>query len=1748
VHSLARMFLSLCLVLGLTNSAVLPSRADPAQAVTAAAEVSRPDSGAGRYVPLAAPVRMLDTQTGIGTPAVTSVPAEGTVPVKFTGRNGIPATGVAALQMNIVTGNTTAAGTMFTWPVGGSRPSAPNFYFYVNTGFTSSSAVVRLSATGEANFQNWSQGTLRILGEVTGYYTTADSQVAGTRFVPLRQSRVIDTRSKIGVGTTTPVPTNTAITVAIASKGGLPAAPSIASAVLSITAWQPAKAGGWIAYAGGATTPSAYFGNFAPGVGTAAGKPYTNTGVVKLSTDGRLALYNVSTGTTHYTVDVVGYFVADTSAAASSTRVVPVASQRLLDTGTTLVNPNVVTTVQVAGKAGLPASGIAFAALHVTAIGSATSGETVAYPPNEARPTGVTDVSWPISGNASYNLIWARVGPAGTVSLVNGTNAGIHYYVDIQAYAVAPGLPQAPINVTGGARDRAVEVRWDAPTDTGDLPIVGYDVLTTPGSTTTTSATNSVVVSGLTNGTPYTFKVRARTAAGASAYSTPTSPVTPAVPQVLGAPFITSAKDRDSGARLTWAAPEGAADQVATYEISTVPATSVVSVDGDSRTGDIYGLTNGQTYTVVVSAKNANGATPSAGAKVTPAPADLAMKPAALEVYPLDRRLDLQWVEPTDGGSPVLDYEVLAEPGAERLVIPAGTTVAALTGLANGTQYAVKVRARTRTGSGAWAESSATPTASRVPDAPMDLQVSPVSAGTLKVTWSAPTDSGTSAVSGYRVTVQPGARVVETTGTAIDVGDLAADTEYAASVQAINASGASAATEPSRPVRAAVVVKQAAVVLSADSLARIAAVGEEYLSFSSTNPQLKALKQDDLVIATPSQATPGGLLRKVLRVDDRDSQFVLQTEDAALDQVLSEGAATRDLSLHSSDVESLENAPPGVTLKSPTINGRSMRDGARFGTQTAGKLKVSLHDTTVVISLDGDIGPGVNLEGTAEADLRSDLDFDFRPGAMSAHFKATADTKLDFRAKVAYTQKLSKRKELGTVPGPPLIMPVGATPIVVVPQVVIAISWDAEGRAGLVYHVAASRRIGAKVDFTEGWTAPDVDGINEEIAPPEKTVTAFGSVESTFGLAVDFAVQVYGIIGPTMTIRPYLKFEADTEKNPFWEIHLGVEVGAGLRLDFLRRNLLRWVKNDVLQFEYQLANSGGPATGLLIDPGGVGLAVGEKQTFTSSIRGYPDAPVTWGLRGPGHLTPDATYTALADGVATITATVPADLGRPELTAEVPVIVQDHAPTEPTNLVVTPGNYSALVSWQPPEHDGGNPVTGYVATTEPDTGEHRVSATTKSVVIGGLQAGTSYAVTVYALSGELRGDGATAAPIVARPSVLANPFANDLMRGLTGSSNAIGPELSDSGRYAFFPLQVGPDEVPPAGIPNDGQFYLVRRDLETGFVELASRQADGVTPQSISAPRDRRGNPNPTKQADISSSADGRYVAYLVDDGSARRRVMVYDFVQHTVWSASTGVAEDIVQIALSASGSVVAATTELEVTTNRYRNNVFRMVKGGATKRVDMCTSAAVCDSAYAKGLSADGGTVIYTFYVSSAQSPYYNHENLHVFYNAATGAATMPYYNSDYMSFWELQMSRNGQYFVAQAWVGSFDNPETVLVTKRVGTGPVTEADIFQRGYAFENPGMNLSISDDGNFVAWVPGQPHAGSAAGPAAVSNRAFLTLNRATGVQREVWNIPLLQVYGGFTGMSMSAGGRLVAWTPDPSTPQSTPMHPAAQQLG
>lgn len=95
-------------------------------------------------------------------------------------------------------------------------------------------------------------------------------------------------------------------------------------------------------------------------------------------------------------------------------------------------------------------------------------------------------------------------------------------------------LPAAPTGVTGTAGNAQATVSWTAPTVSAQTPVTDYTVQysSNNGSSWTTfsrsaSTATSATVTGLTNGTSYTFRVAAVNGVGTGSYSTASAAVTP---------------------------------------------------------------------------------------------------------------------------------------------------------------------------------------------------------------------------------------------------------------------------------------------------------------------------------------------------------------------------------------------------------------------------------------------------------------------------------------------------------------------------------------------------------------------------------------------------------------------------------------------------------------------------------------------------------------------------------------------------------------------------------------------------------------------------------------------------------------------------------------------------------------------------------------------------------------------------------------------------------------------------------------------------------------------------------------------------------------------------------------------------------------------------------------------------------------------------------------------------------------------
>jgi hypothetical protein len=91
-------------------------------------------------------------------------------------------------------------------------------------------------------------------------------------------------------------------------------------------------------------------------------------------------------------------------------------------------------------------------------------------------------------------------------------------------YTAPPG---APVGVSAGAGDGQATVSFEAPGSNGGAQITSYTVTSSPGGLTATGAGSPITVTGLANGTMYTFTVTATNSAGTGLTSAASNPVTP---------------------------------------------------------------------------------------------------------------------------------------------------------------------------------------------------------------------------------------------------------------------------------------------------------------------------------------------------------------------------------------------------------------------------------------------------------------------------------------------------------------------------------------------------------------------------------------------------------------------------------------------------------------------------------------------------------------------------------------------------------------------------------------------------------------------------------------------------------------------------------------------------------------------------------------------------------------------------------------------------------------------------------------------------------------------------------------------------------------------------------------------------------------------------------------------------------------------------------------------------------------------
>ncbi len=237
------------------------------------------------------------------------------------------------------------------------------------------------------------------------------------------------------------------------------------------------------------------------------------------------------------------------------------------------------------------------------------SGTATAYAVSSGTlPAGLTldATTGVISGSPTTVAAQTQLVITGTV---NGNPA-----LDTLRITVSAGDPPgAPTNVTAVRGNTQVTVSWTAPASSGTLPVTSYLVRATSDAAKGcdwTTGDLTCTVTGLTNGTPYSFTVRAVSDVGPGALSESSAPVTPA--GLPGAPtavkvVLLSGGGQNATATVSWTAPtaDGGAPLAGTYVFGDPSGNCFAPAPGTSCV--VTGLAYDTPYTFRATASNGVG-------------------------------------------------------------------------------------------------------------------------------------------------------------------------------------------------------------------------------------------------------------------------------------------------------------------------------------------------------------------------------------------------------------------------------------------------------------------------------------------------------------------------------------------------------------------------------------------------------------------------------------------------------------------------------------------------------------------------------------------------------------------------------------------------------------------------------------------------------------------------------------------------------------------------------------------------------------------------------------------------------------------------------------------------------------------------------------------------------------------------------------------------------------------------------------
>lgn len=358
------------------------------------------------------------------------------------------------------------------------------------------------------------------------------------------------------------------------------------------------------------------------------------------------------------------------------------------------------------------------------------------------------------------------------------------------------------------------------------------------------------------------------------------------------------------------------------------------------------------------------------------------------------------------------------------------------------------------------------------------------------------------------------------------------------------------------------------LLVTDDGLGRDVEVGEDTLTvLKQGHEALLDLPAGKLIVGRRGGAkNPDGFLRRVSSVTTEGNKIVVHTDGAALSEAIVSGAlheasspaladpGSSDMSLHPRELGGLLGGKIDIS-NAVVLDERDIR-GNTADTSLSG----------VAVSAHAEVTSGyIDFRPRVETDLRfahRKLDH-FRLSAtadLDAKFEIDIDVKGEGTVTTELTHEVKSTKKKQLIKFPRMRLPpqfVGPVPVyeAIELSVIIGCDFTFKGEVHVRTGLAVSGHFSAGADYgAAGWTKLG-DAPRFKVTPTFDAVTA-GNLEVSCALTPEVGVLFYDMVGPTLSVGPYVSTELDNTSGALkWGVYPGVRADLGAELSLFDRSV-----------------------------------------------------------------------------------------------------------------------------------------------------------------------------------------------------------------------------------------------------------------------------------------------------------------------------------------------------------------------------------------------------------------------------------------------------------------------------------------------------------------------------------------------------------------------------------------------------------------